>query len=283
MSEKLSRALNQIYAEYHRPDFLSSDPLEYVHQYQDPWDQEVVAILAAVLAYGNRIQIRASIERVLKVLEEISGGPASFIRTQALRTDLREPHLERVFEPLYHRFNTGRDLRTLFALIAMSWKTHGSVGAHFLSGLHSEAPSISAALDRLMETWKTQARDLPEPLRAEPSFSYLLTAPRDGSACKRWCMLLRWMGRRDGLDVGLWAPGSPLWPEHAAQGIRASQLIFPLDTHTWRIAQKLKLTRRKTLNWRTAEEVTERFKDFCPEDPVKYDFSLCRTGMFARK
>lgn len=58
-----------------------------------------------------------------------------------------------------------------------------------------------------------------------------------------------------------------------------AKLIVPLDTHVVRIARQLGLTRIKQPNWRMAKEVTRRLRAFDSEDPVKYDFALCRLGV----
>jgi hypothetical protein len=92
--------------------------------------------------------------------------------------------------------------------------------------------------------------------------------PESGSACKRWHLYLRWMVRRDRLDFGLW-PGIP-----------TDRLLIPTDTHIHLISRRLGLTRRKTADGRTAREITARLKRFDAADPVKYDYALCRIGIF---
>jgi uncharacterized protein (TIGR02757 family) len=83
---------------------------------------------------------------------------------------------------------------------------------------------------------------------------------------KRWMMYLRWMVRHDHLDMGLW------------NGICPSQLIMPLDTHTFSVATKLGLLHRKQCDFRAAIELTEVLKMFDAKDPIKYDFALYRLG-----
>jgi uncharacterized protein (TIGR02757 family) len=56
-------------------------------------------------------------------------------------------------------------------------------------------------------------------------------------------------------------------------------LIIPVDTHVAALSRIFKFTARKTVDWRMAEEITAALKKINPEDPVKYDFSLCRAGM----
>jgi hypothetical protein len=39
------------------------------------------------------------------------------------------------------------------------------------------------------------------------------------------------------------------------------------------------LTTKKTANWKCAIEVTRKLKELDPDDPTRFDFSLCRYGM----
>lgn len=93
-------------------------------------------------------------------------------------------------------------------------------------------------------------------------------SPRQGSACKRLNLYLRWMVRNgDGLDLGLW------------KGIARRQLVLPLDTHLVRLTRALGLASRRTPGWKMAVEATRSLAILDPDDPVKYDFSLSRLGI----
>jgi uncharacterized protein (TIGR02757 family) len=269
----LKKFLSQLEKEYHRHDLLKTDPLEFVHRYQDPWDQEVVAVLAAVLAYGNVKQIRKSVEDALRRMKELAPSPKDFVRSLTQASFQKRAYLE--FSDFVHRFNRGEDLILLFGLIQGSWAKYGSLGSHFLTYLDPQDQQIGSALSRLVEDWRSQLKVNPD-----HTVHYLLTSPADGSCCKRWCMLLRWMGRKDKLDLGLWSQDSPLkktFPKGRA--LQASQLIMPLDTHTGRISQYLGLTHRKSLNWKAAVEITDDLKSLDPQDPTRYDFALSRLGI----
>lgn len=267
---ELAPFLNPLFERYHRKEFLSSDPLEFPHRYPDPFDQETVALVAALLAYGNVKQIRKSVADLLERMGRVSASPAEFVRL-GRRKSLRG---------FVHRFNVGEDFELLFELLARSWEEHGSLGAHFVSHLSPEARDISDALSRLIADWRKWAG-----ARGKGSFSYLLTSPADGSCCKRWCMFLRWMGREEkpgenALDLGLWSRDGALrktFPE--GRFLRADQLVIPLDTHTGRISHYLGLTRRRTLDWKAALEVTEALRSCDPSDPTRYDFALARLGI----
>jgi len=45
------------------------------------------------------------------------------------------------------------------------------------------------------------------------------------------------------------------------------------------VARKLKLIKRKQVDWQTATELTENLRQFDPLDPVKYDFALFGLGI----
>ena len=79
-------------------------------------------------------------------------------------------------------------------------------------------------------------------------------------------MFLRWMARCDNLDMGLW------------KNVDKKDLILPLDTHTFKVSQKLGLLERKTYDLKSAVLVTDKLKEFDREDPVKYDFAIYRLG-----
>ena len=86
------------------------------------------------------------------------------------------------------------------------------------------------------------------------------------SPYKRWNMYLRWMVRDDEIDFGLW------------KNVDTKDLIIPLDTHTFKVSQKLGLLTRKTYDLESAIQLTNKLKEFDKDDPVKYDFAIYRLG-----
>ncbi len=108
-------------------------------------------------------------------------------------------------------------------------------------------------------------------LRGDGGSNYLLPDPRLGSACKRFCLYLRWMVRRDDVDPGGW------------DGVDPADLTVPLDTHMHRIGRDLGLTKRAQADGRTARELTDAYRSICPEDPLRYDFTLTRLGIMPER
>ena len=100
-----------------------------------------------------------------------------------------------------------------------------------------------------------------------PGVCYFFPRPSAGSGCKRLNLFLRWMVRRDALDLGVWTRVSP------------AKLVVPLDTHVIRVGRCLRLTRYTSPGWPMARDITASLRRLDPDDPVKYDFALCHLGM----
>ena len=96
-----------------------------------------------------------------------------------------------------------------------------------------------------------------------------LSSIEKGAACKRLCMYLRWMVRRDdrGVDFGIW------------RRIPMSALYLPLDLHVGNMGRALGLLTRCQNDWRAVEEITAVLRKFDSDDPVRYDFSLFGAGI----
>jgi uncharacterized protein (TIGR02757 family) len=73
--------------------------------------------------------------------------------------------------------------------------------------------------------------------------------------------------RREPPDFGLWTR------------VSAAKLLIPVDTHIENMSRAVGLTRRRSRNWRMAEDITRRLAMLDPADPVKYDFALCHKRM----
>ncbi|HAR44170.1 MAG TPA: TIGR02757 family protein [Bdellovibrionales bacterium] len=274
LAKPLATFLDRLVLQYHRRELLNSDPLEFMTRYPDPYDQEVVGLIAALLAYGNVVQIRRSVSSALERMALLAERPADF--AGQMESPAFRKKAEREFQSWVHRFNTGADLLKLLGLLSRSWSTYGTLGAHFTKNLAPADKDISGALNLLIADWSAWSGGA----SATPGLRFFLTAPASGSCCKRWCMFLRWMGRSDSIDPGLWTQGSALCTTFpAGRFLAPHQLIMPMDTHVSRISRYLRLTERKATDWKTALEVTSALRGADPQDPVRYDFALSRLGI----
>ena len=253
--------IETLFVKFHDPKFLEWDPLSVVRSFADSRDQEYIALISALFAFGGVKQIIASVRRAIGLLElDPASGKIAVYPAAELGYRL---------EGFRHRIYTGQDLVAITRLYQRSVLVHGSLKAHFLVHHDPGAETIEQGLSGLIAEYKKWA----EVLEIKgPHFKHMLNSPEDGSTCKRWLMLLKWLIRRDdGIDLGLWFGEKTLRPD---------QLLIPLDTHLFKISKKLGLTRMKTANWKAAKEVTLNLKRIDPDDPTRFDFSLCRYGMF---
>ncbi len=268
---QLKERLDALCAEREPARALKVDPIRFPRACSSEADQEVVAILAALLAYGRVSAIGGAIEWVLGRL-----GPSP---AEALIGDSPARAGER-FEGFIYRFTRGPDLARVWIGLGEVCRAHGSVGealrAWEREGGLGGAPHLLPHLTRLHDEvllGGARALDALTPraraaVEGGAGLAHLWSNPRGGSALKRLNMLTRWLVRApDGVDLGLW------------RGLGAHRLTMPLDAHVFRAARALSLTRRPSPSWGAAREVTERLALLCPEDPLRYDFALAHLGI----
>ena len=258
----LGERLESLYRLY-GPETVATDPILFPWRYTAPEDREVAAWIASAFAYGQVQTIQASVGRLLDAL-----GPRPAAALDAIG-DFRAFARERL-HGFRHRFHGARDAAALLYAIARARDDAGSLRAVFERERRDGEPDVGGLLSRVVARLLALdygpvlgRRQLPprSPVR------FFFPDPADGSACKRWNLYLRWMVRRDAVDFGLW-PGIP-----------TDRLVIPTDTHVHRIARRLRLTRRKTADWKAAREITRSLSRFDSRDPVRFDYALCRIGI----
>ncbi len=242
-------AFEALYTRFNDPAWIHPDPLEFVVHYLRLHDREIVALVAACLAYGRVQTILKSVSTVLAPME---GRPRDFIDTHAAGD------FAKIYHGFVHRFTKGSQIARLMIGIKKVLESHGSLYDCFLHRDTPGAETILPALEGFVHELEGAAGC---------PFPFLLPDPAKGSALKRLNLFLRWMVRRDRIDPGGWDAVSP------------ARLIYPLDTHIHAAARSLGFTRRKSADLKTALEITGRFRAVNPDDPVKYDFALARVGI----
>jgi uncharacterized protein (TIGR02757 family) len=248
----MKKKLDRLYDRYNRREYVHPDPLTFLYNYEDVRDREIAGLIAASLAYGKVAQILVSVARVLDVM-----GKSPYAYLQATPPEVIGSH----FKHFVHRFATGAHLSALLAGIQHVISEYGSIYHCFASGCRKSDETILPALTFLAAKINAGAgspRHFP---------GHLMPCPEKGSACKRLNLYLRWMVRSDAVDPGGWTDISP------------ARLIVPLDVHMFRIAAAMGLTHRRQADMATALAVTEGFRQWSPDDPVRYDFALTRFGI----
>ena len=255
----LRARLDDLYSSFDHVE-SATDPIHIVRRFPKNEDREIVAFCAAGLAFGRVASVLQSIEALLAVM---GPHPAAFVRGfDPVRDSAR-------IEPLVHRWIRGRDLVGLLLILQRMLRESGSIEGFFVEGddpAHADVgPALDTFSERALRTDLRGAYGRRMPARA--GVCYFFPRPSAGSACKRLNLFLRWMVRKDEIDLGVWTLVSP------------ARLVVPLDTHIIRLGQCLRLTRYTSPGWKMAAEITASLRALEADDPVRYDFSLCHVGM----
>jgi len=243
-----SETLEGLYNKYNDRGYVHPDPLEFLYAYKDVKEREIAGLVASVLAYG---QVKQILKSVSKVLSALGTNPSAFLKTA------NQADIENEFREFKHRFTTGLEISVFLLNIGRVLKKYGTLYECFLSGFYKEKQYLQALLNFITELRLGECE----------LYSSLIPMPTGKCAYKRMNLYMRWMVRKDNVDPGGW------------DGIPASKLIIPLDIHMHRVSLKYGFTERKQADMVSAIQITEALKRFCPEDPVKYDFSLTRPGI----
>jgi len=217
------------------------DPLLIASQYHN----ETIALICALFAYGNA-------RLIVKFLQSLDFS----------LLDASDEMIKKTLSSHYYRFQNAQDVSTLFIALKRL-KNVDSIENIFYEGYRKEE-NVLDGLWHFIETLKSMER------HKSRGYDFLVgSVPQKTSGMgtyKRYMMYLRWMVRGDALDMGLWSK------------IDKKDLLMPLDTHTFKVSQRLGLLKRKTYDMKAVVELTQRLKTFDNTDPIKYDFALYRMG-----
>ncbi len=211
------------------------DPIIIAKKYND----EYIALIAALFAYGN-------VKAILNFLNSL---------------DLENLNSNNA----YYRFQTQKDVEEFLNTIK-KMKEKYSLNKLFLMGYEKNKNPIDGIRNIIKTIYSINSY-------RSKGYEFLIgkippNKTKGISPYKRWNMFVRWMVRKDNLDLGLW------------QGVNKKDLIIPLDTHTHKVSLKLNLLKRKTYDLEASIQLTNKLKEFDPNDPLKYDFALYRIGQF---
>lgn len=248
---ELKTYLDGLVDRFEAPAFIPDDPIAIPHGFDDPRDQEVIGLYAALLAWGRRETVLNKME---ELCERMEYRPFRFVRDFDPARDAAalEGFKHRTFQPIDAFWFT----RNLSAALAR----HGTVENLFADHLPEDADGAGPAIQGFSTTILTMSPKTPERLRKH------LARPEAGSACKRLAMYLRWMVRPGPVDLDIWTRIAP------------DQLLLPLDVHSGRQARALGLIPRKSNDWKAVQHLTAVCRRLCPDDPARYDFAFFGAG-----
>jgi len=217
------------------------DPIMPARDHHD----EYIALICALFGYGRA-------DSIIKFLYSLDFS----------LLEGSENQIENELSNHYYRFQNGRDVVEIFRTLHRL-RQEETLENIFHAGYRDEqsiVAGLNEVIGRIQQVNPYESR----------GYNFLVGKPvvksRGNAAMKRWMMYLRWMVRKDNIDLGLWTK------------VDKKDLIIPLDTHTFNVSRKLGLLKRKSYDLEAALELTATLKGFDREDPVKYDFALYRIG-----
>ena len=248
--EEMFELLESLHDKFNNESFIEADPISVPHSYTDAGDIEISGLLASTIAWGNRKAIVQSSHRMMRYMDN---SPKDFVLNAS------DAEIATLSSYVHRTFN-GEDLQDFVRALRHIFNKWGSIGGFFESRYAEHQD-----LRRVFSEFRREFHSVEHNPHSEKHMSSI----DKGAACKRLCMYLRWMVRRDdrGVDFGLW------------RGIPMSALYMPLDIHTSRMGRGLGLLERKQNDWKAVEELTASLRSFNTEDPVRYDYSLFGVGI----
>lgn len=233
-----------------------SDAIEPALIYSNAVDREFAGFICSTLAYGRVEHIKKSAHRIL---DPMGATPTQWLISKS------NNEIKKIVKGWKHRFNTEEDMFRLLLILKYIYTEFESI-ENFLKPKNNE--TASQLLERFVYSIENLAKlKLKIKFKTQDSFWFFLPKPSSGGACKRLNLFLRWMVGRGPMDFNIWTTYS------------TKNLVIPLDVHLLNQARSLKLTKRKTADWKAVEEVTAKLRLLDPQDPTRFDFALCHLGM----
>jgi len=224
-------------------DFIKDDPVQFPHRYTRLQDVEIVALLVSHISWGKRKMIISNCERMLDKLK----NPYEFILNGDLST-LGTTNIHRTFFE--------NNLAYFIRGLRLIYRKNETLQDYLLKMNVAENPYLAWLIAKLLHDNMRDANNGKIDVRC-------YSENTDKSALKRLNMALRWLVRDDGIvDLGVW------------KVLKPSQLFIPLDVHVGDTARRLGLLDRNQNDRKSVEELTNKLRVYCPEDPVRYDFAL---------
>lgn len=239
--EILKEELDSLYCEYNNRKYIKYDPIKYVYEFEDETERELVGLISSSLSFGRVRQIFKAMDCLLDI---VNHKPLKYV------LNLKDQPDDKLLSFKY-RFVKGLDIFNLLLSARNIIKEYGSLGEFVRK--HYKKNSFLELVDEIIKHFQNA--------------NYLVPAALKRSPCKRLFMYFRWMVRDDNIDLGLW------------KFINPQELIIPLDTHIFRMANELGFTSKRTASLKTATEITDNLKKYSKDDPVKYDWPLSHIGI----
>lgn len=242
--------IDNLAKEYENTDFIKDDPIQFPHRFSTPKDIEIAGFISSLVAYGSR---KVFIKKLDSLFEIAQNEPLNFILNF-------EPKLLGNFN---YRFGKPNDFAEIFSIMKELYEHDGGLSELFKYsykkfGTLTDFNFFKTITDYFYSRVKNDVGQ---------GFYFMIPNPENGGAMKRMNMFLRWMVRKPPVDFGIW------------DFIPTAELLIPLDVHVARISREMGLLKRNSNDFKAVIELTEKLRQFAPNDPTKYDFATFGYGV----
>jgi uncharacterized protein (TIGR02757 family) len=223
---------------YNNLKYFTTDPVAVVRMCKEKADIEIMAVVCSWLAYGNRQQIFKKCNFAYTLM---NGKPYNYLLSedwQQYKTDNNSFYRLFKFSDFYNLMNSLYSIYTKYNDLESY--------INDFTNKNTEADYLDALIAAM------KANGIPKDKK---------------SACKRLCLMLRWLIRDDNnVDLGIW------------KSLSKTKLYIPLDVHVNRVSRQLGLLKRNASDFKAVQELTENCRKYYPEDPTIMDFALFGSG-----
>ena len=248
---ELKPILDHIVEDVEVQEFIESDPIQFMHAFEEKNDKELAGFLAAIMAWGRRDIVIAKVD---DLLNRMNYRPSEFIQNFSdSEADLLEGFKHRTFKP--------EDIYWMIKALQTAIKEYES-----FEGFWAECYQQSKKENRELIAIFHQRFFEFHPETPQRSRKHIAN-PEKNSSAKRLYMYLRWCIRKSVVDIGSMNFMSP------------SELKIPLDVHVARQARALGMLSRTQNDWKSVLELNEKLRILDPDDPAKYDYALFGMGI----
>src|SRR5574344_820452 len=240
--------LDELAKKYETVDFIKDDPVQFPNRFNNPKDIEIACFIAARFAYGNR---KVFIKKLNELFVIAQNQPLDYVLNF-------EPNSLKGFN---YRFSKDFDIIEIFKILKKLYLRDGGLKSLFKYGYEQEK-DIQKMLQVVTDYFYSNQKN-----EVGQGFYHMVPNPSHGGAMKRMNMYLRWLVRKSPVDLGIW------------DFIPRSELLIPLDVHVARLSREMGLLKRNSNDFKAVLELTSKLKEFCPQDPIKYDFAIFGLGV----
>ena len=241
--------LDSLVEKYETVDFIKNDPIQFPHRFKNKDDIELAGFIASLFAYGNR---KLFIAKLNDLFNRADNDIANYVRNGDFKN----------LTGMEYRFSKDYDIIPIFQILHKLYSEDNGLEELFKYSWKNFEENYIIFFQTIVNYFYSQS-----PKTVGQGFYHMIPNPQNGGAMKRMNMFLRWMVRNSTVDLGVW------------NFMKPKDLLIPLDVHVARVSRNMGLLNRKSNDFKAVTELTEKLREFSPDDPVKYDFAMFAFGV----